>query len=292
MVHERPSTDLSAGSGSARIAFVDKRQTLCFLHSLLLWSQQPTTVNRLSTMTICFTTRRLACLSLALLIGFSDPSGTVLANDDDGYVDYDDDDDAAQTEVQTQTTPAFYSAWDDVSWAVKSNDITSHLGDHVAPRYKNYMKGCDKATVARGHPARCHQHDIQRLTMNEHQPASVYNYTKLGFQKIRAPKELFDIIREFYMRNKHRAKTEWSEINTYHNMWEAPPTIFHLNQEKDGGGVGMQAKIWNLAKPIMERWTGQMLSPVSLYGIRTYHNNSILAPHVDRMPLVISAISK
>ena len=35
-----------------------------------------------------------------------------------------------------------------------------------------------------------------------------------------------------------------------------------------------------------------MLSPVSLYGVRLYHNNSILAPHVDRMPLVTSCISK
>ena len=235
-------------------------------------------------MTICFTTRRLACLSLALLLGLSDPSATVLADDDDDH-----DDDHNDDEAQTST---FYSAWDDVSWAVKSRDISSHLGDHVAPLYKNYISGCDKATVARGHPARCNQHDNQRLMMNEHQPASVYNYTKLGFQKTRAPKELFDIIKAFYIRNKHRATTEWSDINTYHNMWEAPPTIFHLNQEKDGGGVGMQAKIWNMAKPIMERWTGQMLSPVSLYGIRTYHNNSILAPHVDRMPLVISAISK
>ena len=35
-----------------------------------------------------------------------------------------------------------------------------------------------------------------------------------------------------------------------------------------------------------------MLSPVSLYGVRLYHNGSILAPHVDRMPLVTSCISK
>ena len=43
-------------------------------------------------------------------------------------------------------------------------------------------------------------------------------------------------------------------------------------------------------KAVLEAWTGQTLSPVSLYGIRLYHNGSILSPHVDRMPLVTSCI--
>jgi hypothetical protein len=34
------------------------------------------------------------------------------------------------------------------------------------------------------------------------------------------------------------------------------------------------------------------LDEVSLWGIRIYYNNSVLVPHVDRMPLIISAISK
>lgn len=76
-------------------------------------------------------------------------------------------------------------------------------------------------------------------------------------------------------------------------MWDAPPTIVLLNNASvPGGGPEFQAKIWKMASPILEEWTGQELNPVSLYGIRLYHNNSILTPHVDRMPLVISAISK
>jgi hypothetical protein len=199
-------------------------------------------------MTIFFTTRRLACLTLALLLGVSDPStATVLADEEEAQ------------------TPTAYTAWDDVSWAVKSRDISSQVvGDHIAPLYKNYINGCDEASVARGHPAHCEQNDNQRLTMNEHQPSSVYNYTKLGFQKIRAPKELFDIIQAFYIKNKHRATTEWADLNTYHNMWEAPPTIFHLNQARHGGGVEMQAKIWHYAQPILERWTVSFSPFISL----------------------------
>jgi hypothetical protein len=267
---------------SPRFAFGQK-DILCWFfipNSVNNNSQQQHTSynNRSSTMAVCFTTRRIACLSLALLLVVSDPSTTVVAVDV-----------AVADEAET---PAFYTAWDDASWAVKSRDISSKLGDHIEPLYENYINGCDEATEARGRPPRCDFHDENRLKMNEHQPGSVYNYTKLGFEKIRAPKELFDLIQAFYNRSKHLATTEWADINTYHNMWEAPPTIFHLNQEKHGGGIAMQTKIWNIAQPIMERWTGQMLSPVSLYGIRVYHNNSILAPHVDRMPLVISAISK
>jgi hypothetical protein len=67
--------------------------------------------------------------------------------------------------------------------------------------------------------------------------------------------------------------------NTYHNMWEIPPTIMHMNQPKfKGGGPQLQSQIWHVAKELMEEWSGQELSPVSLYGIRLYHNGSILAP--------------
>jgi hypothetical protein len=41
---------------------------------------------------------------------------------------------------------------------------------------------------------------------------------------------------------------------------------------------------------VIEEWTGQEQVPCSLYGIRVYTEGSILASHVDRLPLVGSAI--
>jgi prolyl 4-hydroxylase len=111
-------------------------------------------------------------------------------------------------------------------------------------------------------------------------------------QKIKAPKELFALIKDFWDKNRDKSEVEWSQINTYHNMWDSPPTIVHMNQHRMGGSPELQAKIFDMMKEVMEEWTGQILSPVSLYGIRSYHDGSILAPHVDRMPLVSSAISK
>lgn len=45
-----------------------------------------------------------------------------------------------------------------------------------------------------------------------------------------------------------------------------------------------------LLLPMLQAWTGQPQVSTSVYGIRVYHNNSILTPHVDRLPLVSSAI--
>lgn len=60
------------------------------------------------------------------------------------------------------------------------------------------------------------------------------------------------------------------------------PTIVHLNKQQSGGSMELQQKVWDLVQPVLEEWTGHHLSPVSLYGIRLYHNNSILAPHVSQ----------
>jgi len=48
--------------------------------------------------------------------------------------------------------------------------------------------------------------------------------------------------------------------------------------------------IWEASKESLEQWTGVELSPTSLYGVRVYTDDAVLAPHVDRMPLVISVI--
>jgi prolyl 4-hydroxylase len=119
------------------------------------------------------------------------------------------------------------------------------------------------------------------------------NYTHQGYEKIRAPKELFDLVHDFWVKNKDLASVEYDNINVHHNTWGEPSTILNINVDTvPGGGPALQSEIYNIARPLMEEWTRQELRSVSLYGIRLYHNGAILAPHVDRMPLVTSAISK
>ena len=45
-----------------------------------------------------------------------------------------------------------------------------------------------------------------------------------------------------------------------------------------------------LLKISRSEWTGQQLAECSLYGVRVYKEGAVLATHVDRLPLVSSAI--
>ena len=173
-----------------------------------------------------------------------------------------------------------YTANDDASWAIQSPFLSSLLGDDKQVLYDKYIQGCQEAAKERNILGMsCQNDDHSRLVMNRLQPISVRNYTTVGYKKIRAPSELFAKIQDFYNQNKGQDEVEWKDLNTYHNMWESPPTIMHLNQDRfNAGGPQLQNQIWSAAKGILEEWSGEELSPVSLYGIRLYHNGSILAP--------------
>jgi prolyl 4-hydroxylase len=185
--------------------------------------------------------------------------------------------------------PVQYTAADDASWAIFSTNLSDILAPDKQALYDHFIEGCTK----RGLGESCAEDDEQRMEMNRDQPSSVHNYTHAGYQKIRAPSELFELIHTFWETNKERAEVEWKETNTYHNMWDAPTDILKLaNVKHTGGGSALEKKIFDFARPVVEEWTGQKLKPVSCYGIRVYHGGSILASHVDRMPLVTSMISK
>jgi prolyl 4-hydroxylase len=57
-----------------------------------------------------------------------------------------------------------------------------------------------------------------------------------------------------------------------------------------GGGRALKKAVWDSARETIEEWTGEELTECSLYGIRIYGEGSVLATHVDRLPLVSSAI--
>mmetsp|Transcript_5236 Transcript_5236/g.7561 ORF Transcript_5236/g.7561 Transcript_5236/m.7561 type:complete len:435 (+) Transcript_5236:120-1424(+) len=175
----------------------------------------------------------------------------------------------------------------DVSWPI--NNSTSIGWGHVNALYHEFMDECREAA---GDSAvwKCNNGEIDRLKMNRLQPTTMRNFTRNGFEKIRAPEEMFAIIKEFWEKNNQRNETEWHTVNTYHNMWSAPPTIVNIQLEKHGGGQAIKNKVWEAARQTLENWTGMHLSPCSIWGIRVYTNNSILTTHVDRNPLVTSAI--
>ena len=79
--------------------------------------------------------------------------------------------------------------------------------------------------------------------------------------------------------------------NSYTNNWKAPTYMASVeNNQLRGGGTSLKNRIWEAARPTIEAWTGMKLKPSSLYGIRVYTEGAVLAPHVDRLPLVSSCI--
>jgi len=124
------------------------------------------------------------------------------------------------------------------------------------------------------------------------QPQSMVNYTEYGFKKIRTPEKLFQILKDFWETNKDSTSDEnWWRGNSYVNHWQNRSYMVSVeNRSLIGGGPDLKDDIWFGAEDIVRRWTGQNLRTSSLYGIRVYKEGAILATHVDRLPLVSSAI--
>merc|ERR1712084_29174 len=86
-------------------------------------------------------------------------------------------------------------------------------------------------------------------------------------------------------------KEQWFAGNTYTNHWDSPTHMVSVEDTSlRGGGYRLKQKIWDAAHDVIQEWTGEELTQCSLYGIRVYEEGAILATHVDRLPLVSSAI--
>jgi len=116
---------------------------------------------------------------------------------------------------------------------------------------------------------------------NEYIPA----YTKLGFEKLSLPQDLFCKIKSFYEENK--ATTEAELV--------AGDFIVSHKQNKSSSLIDLSSQlrsdIHDVMKPLMEKWCEKKLEPTYVYGIRIYHNGARLKTHRDRLEThIISAI--
>jgi prolyl 4-hydroxylase len=114
----------------------------------------------------------------------------------------------------------------------------------------------------------------------------------MGFKKIRAPEALFKMLSEFWEKNKEKQKPEnWGIANTYTNNWASPSYMVSVEDSGlRGGGRALKQQLWDAARTTISEWTGQELTECSLYGVRVYTEGAVLSTHVDRLPLVSSAI--
>jgi prolyl 4-hydroxylase len=168
--------------------------------------------------------------------------------------------------------------------------------------YNDMMQGCvdkykDKDKYKSGTRThdkgdRCWENERDRIEMALRQPQSMVNYTTMGFQKIKAPKGVWNLVQQFWEKNKDNWKPEnWPPGNTYTNHWVSPTYMVSVEDSSlRGGGFQLKQAIWDAAKQTIEDWTGEELTQCSLYGVRVYTEGAVLNTHVDRLPLVSSAI--
>lgn len=109
---------------------------------------------------------------------------------------------------------------------------------------------------------------------------------------MRAPGNIVELVTNFWEKNRYnQVKERWPDGNTYTNSWEASTYMVSVDDKRlRGSGSQLKSKLWDATEEIIEDWTNEDLEPTSLYGIRVYTNGSILLPHVDRLPLVSSAM--
>jgi prolyl 4-hydroxylase len=131
--------------------------------------------------------------------------------------------------------------------------LINPLGDRQSI-YDAFMESCRNAFPGRKGD-RCFSTEADRVEMTLRQPQSMQNYTKLGFAKIKAPKELFSLIQSFWELNKDKGKPEvWGAGNTYTNNWESPSEMISVEDTNlRGGGNTLKQKIWNAAKDVSRK---------------------------------------
>jgi len=158
--------------------------------------------------------------------------------------------------------------------------------------YRNFMQGCYDEYQKGKKGGMCDATEHDRVAMSLRQPKQMTNYTEVGFKKIRTPPAVWKLISDFWEKNKHtKANENWGRGNTYVNHWTSPTHMVSVdNGALRGAGGNLKTQIWNAARDTLQEWTGQELTQCSLYGIRVYTEGAVLATHVDRLPLVSSAI--
>lgn len=109
---------------------------------------------------------------------------------------------------------------------------------------------------------------------------------------MRAPQRLQEMLTNFWkINNKYMELENWSKGNIYTNHWHSPTFMVGIENDKfEGGGEDLMEAVWDAARDGIEEWTSMKLRPSSVYGVRVYTEGAILNPHVDRIPLISSAI--
>ena len=98
--------------------------------------------------------------------------------------------DTRQLMEESSSTIPSYRAEDDASWAIHSKDLSlTKIGPHIKASYDEFIANCLKALEESSYEQElgeniCIDDEKYRMFMNNYQPPSMRNFTKLGFLEI------------------------------------------------------------------------------------------------------------
>jgi len=120
----------------------------------------------------------------------------------------------------------------------------------------------------------------RRLDFVRNQPATLRNYTKVGFKVQDIPPSLFEELRNYWQQHRiNLSKPENHPVfdatlsGRLADTWMLEPP--HL----------LQQRVTSTLRPILAEWAGvetEELQFTAIYGIRMYRHGSVLHHHVDR----------
>ncbi|KAL7491120.1 hypothetical protein ACHAWT_000568 [Skeletonema menzelii] len=188
----------------------------------------------------------------------------------------------------------------DVSFPIHYNFIGSDdlsatnevFGNDRVEAYSKYIQGCINRYGGHEANSLCIHNDADRMRLNLDQPKLQANYTDIGFKKTKLSDETWRLLNTFWAGVKAEenfpdslSSEAWPEANTYVNHWEIASKMHPLDNK-------LRTVLWDEIEHKMHEWipTASSFSKSSLYGVRVYREGHILAPHVDRDPLISSAI--
>jgi prolyl 4-hydroxylase len=194
----------------------------------------------------------------------------------------------------------------DASWPMQNPYVASSSLENHHPNplgadareyaYREYLQGCivgkeDYDTFSQNDKTyydECVRFEADRIQMNSRQPSISQNYTHAGFAKVETPALVRKMLEEVWEEHEeNKVLEQWERGNTYLNHWQSPTHLVDVTQILSHA---QQHKLVQAVQSVLEAWTQTPLVLTSLYGIRVYGNGAVLAPHVDRLPLVSSAI--
>ena len=173
----------------------------------------------------------------------------------------------------------------DVSWATHYRVLREHAsvdGRNREDQYTKHLLDCARQGES------CSEFENDRLEMNLLQPKAMENYTHAGYARVDAPRVVEKMLTEVWEAHKGEQTPElWEKGNIYVNHWESQTSMVDI------GRYLSEERMWQIVdevQSVLEAWTKQALVLTSVYGIRVYKDGAVMAPHVDRLPLVSSAI--